>query len=446
MKKYAVFFAVMLSFLLPAQASAGIQYSLEDEEQIARVGDLTLSRTLLDIFLHKQQKAAQASGKTLTLQTILQQLLDDALMAEYARTHLTAGQLNPENRVAFAAAVERHNRLVALLRGYFNEQIVASVNALPGKNFSSLVQWNPELNVERLNALIKLQPGLTIDLTPEQKTAAADFAVLNTELAEGGKVSLLDIYQRQNVQGRLALQSGNLDYLQQQTRLYVGGLYVLNWAKKQLSEADWQALQQVILNQEQRQRLLASMGINMDIHDDNPALRARAARITDAELQAGYNEHKDDFRVVERAKVRHIRVADQAQADAIVAEIRGGLSFADAVKRYSIAADKDKGGELGWLKRGEKDRTWLHSVAFVQPAGQVSPAFRSPQNEGDVVYEILWVDERVDGYLPLSDEGVRYELSHELARAALQRELQALQKKLRNDADIHLNRRLQPQS
>jgi hypothetical protein len=62
------------------------------------------------------------------------------------------------------------------------------------------------------------------------------------------------------------------------------------------------------------------------------------------------------------------------------------------------------------------------------------------------VYEILWVDERVDGYLPLSDEGVRYELSHELARAALQQDLQTLQKKLRNEANIQLNRRLKPQS
>ncbi|MCD8523358.1 MAG: peptidyl-prolyl cis-trans isomerase [Saccharospirillaceae bacterium] len=446
MKTHAVFFAVILSFFVPATASAGIQYSLEHEKQIARVGDLTLSRTLLDIFLHKQQKAAQASGKTLTLQTILQQLLDDALMAEYARRHLSAEQLNPENRVAFASRVERHNRLVSLLRDYFNEPIVASVNALPGKNFSSLVQWNPELTTARLNALIKLQPGLTIDLTPEQKSAAAGFVVLNTALAESGSVSLLDIYQRQNVQGRLALQSGNLDYLHQQTRLYVGGLYVLNWAQKQLSAEDWQALQQVILNQEHRLRLMESMGIHMDIHDDNPALRARAARITDAELRAGYDQHKDDFRVVERAKVRHIRVADQQQADAIVAEIRGGLSFADAVTRYSIAADKHNGGELGWLKRSDTNRTWLHSVAFVQPENQVSPAFRSPQNEGEVVYEILWVDERVDGYLPLSDEGVRYELSHQLAREALQQDLQALQKQLRTDADIQLNRRLRPQS
>ncbi|WP_430461315.1 peptidylprolyl isomerase [Thalassolituus sp. LLYu03] len=433
-----------LAAALVPQANASVQYSLDDEQQIARLHDLTLSRQLLDIFLSKQKKAAAASGKQPTLQLILQQLLDDALMAEHARSLMTADELAPASRVGFAPEVERHNQLVSLLRGYFNDAILASVQQLPGQNFSSLVQWNSALDAAWLNQNFALKPGLTIDMTDEQRTLAAQTPVLSTELADGGNVTLLDIMQRQNVQGRLALLSGNLEYLQDQTRQYVGGLYVLHWSRQQLGAADWQTLQQILVNQQQRQRLLEHMGIYADIHDDNPALRARAGAIPQARLNKAWEHHKDDFRVVEKVRARHVQVATQELADQVVAELKNGLSFEDAISRYSQAADKQSGGALGWLKRGEQDHAWLHSVAFIQPIGKPSAAFRSPEINGVVVYEILHIDERIEGYLPVTDAGVRYELAHELAREDLQQELKDLQVALREKAAIQLNRRLQP--
>lgn len=438
--------SLLLTTLVSVQANASVHYSLDDDQQIARLHDLNLSRQVLDIFLKKQQKAAQASGKQPTLQLILQQLLDDALMAEHARSLLSADELAPKSRVGFAPEVERHNQLVALLRGYYNDAIVASLQQLPGRNFSSLVQWNDALDSAWLKQNFALQPGLTLDMTDAQHTLAATTTVLSTELAANNKVTLLDIMQRQNVQGRLALLSGNLDYLQDQTRQYVGGLYVLQWAQQKLGSDDWHALQQILINQQQRQRLLEHMGIYADIHDDNPALRARAAAIPAARLDRAWEAHKDDFRVVEKVRARHVQVATQALADQVVAELKNGLSFDDAVKRYSQAADKKSGGGLGWLKRGEQDHAWLHAVAFIQPIGKPSAAFRSPENNGPVVYEILHIDERIEGYLPVTDAGVRYELAHELAREDLQQELKDLQALLRDKADIQLNRRLQPTS
>jgi hypothetical protein len=184
------------------------------------------------------------------------------------------------------------------------------------------------------------------------------------------------------------------------------------------------------------------MGLHADVHDDNPALRAKAKLVSEEKIKQFYHANKDEFAVVERVKARHVRVANQELADQIVAEIKAGLDFSVAIKKYSIADDKNDTvpGSLGWLKRSDKKRSWLHAIAFMQQPGQVSAPFRSPQNQGDIVYEILFADERTDGHLPYSDPTVRYEASRDIALKELRAEFIALQSKLRNNADIHLNK------
>jgi parvulin-like peptidyl-prolyl isomerase len=184
------------------------------------------------------------------------------------------------------------------------------------------------------------------------------------------------------------------------------------------------------------------MGLHADVHDDNPALRARAKDISEEKIKQFYQANKDEFEVVERVKARHIRVDSQELADQVVAKIKAGLDFSTAIKKYSIANDKHAPipGDLGWLKRSDKKRSWLHAVAFVQQAGTVSAPFRSPQNQGPIVYEIIYADDRIDGHLPYSDPTVRYEASRDIALKELREELSALQSRLRSSAEIHLNK------
>ncbi|MCA6063355.1 peptidylprolyl isomerase [Thalassolituus marinus] len=442
MIRSSLFLGLVLAFTQPA--AADIRYTLSGENDIAQVGELSVSRPLLDILLTQQKKAAAHSGKPATLQMILQQVIDDALMAEHARKTMSEEQLLPAVRVEFPWDVVHQRGLVSLLRNHYDQQILAAVAALPGGSFASLVEWNPQLNEALLKEKFALQPGLNIAYTEEQLELAKNTPVLTLTLdGKRQDISLFDIYRRQNVQGRLSLLSADLAFLKDQTRQYVGSLYVLHWSERTLGEKDFATLNQIITNKQQHQQLLRHLGMNADIHDDNPALRAKAATITDEQLQQAYTEHKEDFRVVEKARVRHIRLNDQQQADKVVEEIRQGLPFDKAVERYSVAADKASGGELGWLNRADEKRSWLHSIAFIQPQGVVSPAFRSPQNEGDIVFEILWVDERVEGYLPLSDKGVRYELAHTMAMEQIMHSVADLQQQLRKDSDIYLNQRLQ---
>lgn len=184
------------------------------------------------------------------------------------------------------------------------------------------------------------------------------------------------------------------------------------------------------------------MGLYADVHDDNPVLREKALTISNDEILSFYENNKEEFAVVERVKARHLQVSSQELADKIHHEIEHGLDFSEAVKKHSIADDKNTTppGDLGWLERKDKKRSWLHSVAFTHKKGQLSVPFRSPQNQGKIVYEIIYVDDRIDGYLPFTDPTVRYEASRDIALKQLQEEFHNLQKELRQRANIHLNK------
>lgn len=110
-------------------------------------------------------------------------------------------------------------------------------------------------------------------------------------------------------------------------------------------------------------------------------MREKAKSISEEKIKQFYQTNTEEFEVVERVNVRHIRVDNQELADQVVAEIKAGLDFSAAIKKYSIADDKNAPipGDLGWLKRSDKNRSWLHAVAFMQQTGKVSAPFRSPQ-------------------------------------------------------------------
>src|SRR5579871_6319824 len=102
-----------------------------------------------------------------------------------------------------------------------------------------------------------------------------------------------------------------------------------------------------------------------------------AVPVTDAQLQAAYNQNKDQYRTPERVKVRHILLkttdkpaADEpkikAKAEDLLKQLKAGGNFADLAKKYSEDTGTAKnGGSLGWIKPD----------AF--PAQQVSKAVAS---------------------------------------------------------------------
>ncbi len=99
-----------------------------------------------------------------------------------------------------------------------------------------------------------------------------------------------------------------------------------------------------------------------------------AGAVTDAEMQAYYNEHKSEFSAPESAQVRQIMVSTESDAKSLEAELKKGKKMADLAKKYSISPEASQGGNVGWIEKGLTD---VFEPAFQMKQGQRSPVFKS---------------------------------------------------------------------
>ena len=84
--------------------------------------------------------------------------------------------------------------------------------------------------------------------------------------------------------------------------------------------------------------------------------------VEDNELRAYYEDHKDEYRLPTRFRIRELVLAkgatdaDLAAARAKVVEIQAALKagkpFEELVRAYSTSPSKATGGDLGWLNKG----------------------------------------------------------------------------------------------
>lgn len=115
---------------------------------------------------------------------------------------------------------------------------------------------------------------------------------------------------------------------------------------------------------------------------DVSQLRQRAP-VSQDEILASYNQHLDEYKVQDRAHVEHILFKTVGKTDAEIVEIRQkaedvlkkakhGASFEDLAKKVSEDdATKDKGGDLGWIVRGQTVAEF-EQAAFTLPKGSIS--------------------------------------------------------------------------
>lgn len=445
MKKYFARLLIAASGMLaiPSVLQAEVVYDIKDPAIAARYGDLEISSNVLKMYW----KAYHHPNRPMSPVQALQKILDDALLAEYARSEIQAELLQQENKVGFLKDVQREDRLMGLIKKTYQKDLVKAIEALPNHTLDSITKYDASLTQKAISKVLKLKSGLRLEATPEQQDKAKQFKLATVTLNDAGKkvthtISLWDVYRRQNVQGRLAMHKGDVSFIKQQIKQYVGQLFIINWAENTLGNKEVNVLRQLVLNEQDAKAYLIATGLRTDMHKDNPVLREKAKQVSQKDIKQYYQEHKDEFAVVNRVKARHIRLASQDLADKVHHKIEhDGLSFEKAIKKYSIAGDKkgNPAGSLGWLNRSDKKKTLLHSIAFSQKKGAVSSPFRTPLPSGEVVYEIVKVDDREDGYLDITDPTVSYEASRHVALEKMKHEYVTLKKRLRDKATIHLN-------
>lgn len=122
--------------------------------------------------------------------------------------------------------------------------------------------------------------------------------------------------------------------------------------------------------------------------------------ISEDQIAAYFNEHKDKFVKPERVYVRQIflrvqndeeRAQAHAKLDLLRDEINAGTSFSDLAKLHSQGPEASEGGAIGWQQQGDLVEP-LNSTAFGLQAGQMSEIVDSQFG-----VHLLKVDERENG-------------------------------------------------
>ena len=139
-------------------------------------------------------------------------------------------------------------------------------------------------------------------------------------------------------------------------------------------------------------------------------------QVTHDDLQTYYNQHRDQYRVPEQAKVSHIliktplpgpdgKVDDKGVAEAqkraedVLKQLKAGANFEDLAKKYSEDPGSAKeGGSLGWIGKG-RTVPEFEKAAFSLPKGQISDLVKSSYG-----FHIIRVDDKQDAHMKTLDE------------------------------------------
>jgi hypothetical protein len=156
----------------------------------------------------------------------------------------------------------------------------------------------------------------------------------------------------------------------------------------------------------------------------------------EAEIRAYYEQHPGEFHSGEEVRVRQILVHDEATANDITARLKKGESFADLSAQYSLAPNAKKGGEIGYVSRGELPKMFEDQIFALKP-GSSSGVIRTENS-----FHIFQVDDRrppgvidVTTAAPvirekLRDDAVREQIAQTVARARSEMPIAVLTKRL----------------
>jgi hypothetical protein len=157
---------------------------------------------------------------------------------------------------------------------------------------------------------------------------------------------------------------------------------------------------------------------------------------SDADIRAYYEQHPAEFKSGEEVHVKQILVHDENVATEIEQKLHSGGSFEALSSQYSLAPNAKKGGEIGYVSRGELPKMFEDEIFALKP-GSVSGVIRT-----DSSFHIFKVeDRRPPGVIDLAtaspvirerlkDDAVRDRMAQLVARARSELSIAVLTKRL----------------
>ncbi len=169
----------------------------------------------------------------------------------------------------------------------------------------------------------------------------------------------------------------------------------------------------------------------------------RLLPVSDAEVKSYYEEHTDEFREGEQARARHILIrvdpsagpdadtAARVKAEQVAKLARSGVDFATLAEKHSEdPGSKSRGGDLGWFGRGSMVKEFEEAVFGAKPGDIVGPI------KSQFGYHVI----KVEGFRParlkpleeVKDE-VRFRLLESRAAAEAESRAAELARRLERD-------------
>jgi len=108
---------------------------------------------------------------------------------------------------------------------------------------------------------------------------------------------------------------------------------------------------------------------------------------SDQEVRTYYDQHRNEFKTGEQVHVKQILIRDQKTADEIVDQLKHGVAFEDLSKKYSSAPNAERGGEIGYVGRGQLPKIFEDEIF------RLRPGLTSGVIETDSSFHIFKVDD-----------------------------------------------------
>lgn len=172
-----------------------------------------------------------------------------------------------------------------------------------------------------------------------------------------------------------------------------------------------------------RQKLIGDMSENVPMPGD-------------ADIRTYYEQHPGEFKSGEEVHVKQILVHDESVANEIAQKLHAGGSFEELSSQYSLAPNAKKGGEIGYVSRGELPKMFEDEIFALKP-GSVSGIIRT-----DSSFHIFKLeDRRPPGVIDLAtaspvirerlkDDAIRERMSQLVGRARSELPVAVLTKRL----------------
>ena len=237
----------------------------------------------------------------------------------------------------------------------------------------------------------------------------------------------------QLIENELILQEArkieDLEISEKSVKEYVGGI-IKNFPSK---EVFVQNLEQEHMTMEEFEDSIRDQLLVKKLTEKEVAGRIL---ITPKEIQEKYEKDKEKYKQAEESHVFHILIkktgdidqdSDQKKLlDDFSALIKDENDFTSYARKYSEGPNKDKGGDMGFLKRGTLLKELDTAIADLR-AGEISEVV-----ETDVGYHLLFLKARKKSeYIPISQiwDRIKNNLFQEKATAIRQTWIQELRNK-----------------